>query len=552
MIVLLIRTCILLLILTTASFQSFARLNLDSLTKALDLAIQNKQEYLLQKEQRIGSIRTSATVFTAYNYNRVLYHEYRKFKVDSALYYVQQNKALAIGSGNRQQLYESELQLANLFAFTGRYLEAEHILSSVPRKILSDTLLPAYYEACLRLFEHLGTNGPPDLYKSTIVLYRDSLLYSLDSTTAHYRMLAAERDIVRGNPGKAEKALLSLLLEVSEQDYDFAMIAYLLGNIYRDRKDTEKERWYYTISAIADTRNVIRDQASILNLSLIWFKAGDINRAYNYTRSAIEDAIAGHMQFRTLQLSQSFTVINAAYQDRELRSKKQLKSFLWAISLLSVLLILTLVYLYRQMEKLKRLRAELTTGSRQLAELNRNITSSNSQLSETNTRLLEANLVKEEYIAHFFDLCSAYINKLENYRKTLHQKASSRKMDELVEMLRSNSWVEDELEELYRNFDSVFLHLYPGFVQEFNALLLPEEQIILKHGELLNTELRIFALIRLGISDSVKIAAFLRYSLSTIYNYRTKTRNKAVVSRDEFESRVMKIGLNAYKIVPER
>ncbi|MCY1312198.1 hypothetical protein D9M70_625990 [compost metagenome] len=113
----------------------------------------------------------------------------------------------------------------------------------------------------------------------------------------------------------------------------------------------------------------------------------------------------------------------------------------------------------------------------------------------------------------------------------------------MFKLLKSTDIVDNELEELYKSFDTIFISLYPSFVKEFNALLLPEEQITPKANEILNTELRILALIRLGITDSVKIAAFLRYSLSTIYNYRTKARNKAAVSREEFEVMVSKIGV---------
>ena len=195
------------------------------------------------------------------------------------------------------------------------------------------------------------------------------------------------------------------------------------------------------------------------------------------------------------------------------------------------------------MKKVSRIKEELHLSSQKLADLNKDISETNAQLNEMNSQLSESNHVKEEYIAHFFDLCSTYINKLENYRKSLNKKATEKQLDELFKMLKSTTVVDNELEELYKNFDNIFLNLYPTFVKDFNSLLIKDEQAILKQGELLNTELRIFALIRLGITDSVKIAAFLRYSLSTIYNYRTKGRNKAAVSRDEFEEMVSKIGI---------
>jgi hypothetical protein len=224
-----------------------------------------------------------------------------------------------------------------------------------------------------------------------------------------------------------------------------------------------------------------------------------------------------------------------------------LQLYLLCISLLSVFLIIAIIYVYKQMKKVSKIRGELYRTSQKLSKLNKNITKTNNQLQERNAQLSESNVIKEEYIAHFFSLCSAYINKLENYRILLNKKAVAKQFDEIYKMLKSTTLVDNELEELYKNFDVIFLNLYPTFVKDFNDLLIKEDQVQLKQGELLNTELRIFALIRLGITDSVKIAAFLRYSLSTIYNYRTKARNKAAVSRNNFEEMVIKIGINSAK-----
>jgi len=247
-------------------------------------------------------------------------------------------------------------------------------------------------------------------------------------------------------------------------------------------------------------------------------------------------------------MSEVYSIINTVYQEREAQRKSELQIYLLCISLLSLFLLVAIIYVYKQMKKVSRIRTELYETSQKLAELNKDITETNSQLQESNLQLSESNLVKEEYIAHFFNLCSTYINKLENYRIILNKKATAKQFDEIYKILKSTTLVDNELEELYKNFDIIFLNLYPTFVKDFNALLIPEEQIVLKQNELLNTELRIFALIRLGITDSVKIAAFLRYSLSTIYNYRTRARNKAAVSRNDFEEMVMKIGSMALKV----
>lgn len=140
------------------------------------------------------------------------------------------------------------------------------------------------------------------------------------------------------------------------------------------------------------------------------------------------------------------------------------------------------------------------------------------------------------------DQCSAYIDKMDEYRKSLGKIAASGKLEELFQKLKSSQYIDDQLKDFYENFDDTFLQLFPHFVEEFNKLLVEDEQIHLKNPHRLNTELRIFALIRLGITDSIKIAQFLRYSVTTIYNYRTKARNKAKGNREEFEKNVIKIG----------
>jgi hypothetical protein len=174
--------------------------------------------------------------------------------------------------------------------------------------------------------------------------------------------------------------------------------------------------------------------------------------------------------------------------------------------------------------------------------MNEDLKAMNENLNAVNNKLSEANCVKEEYIGYLFTMCSSYINKLEDFRVKVNRKLKTGQADDLYRITRSSSLVADEMKEFNKNFDTVFLNLYPDFVREFNSLLQDGEQITLKEGELLTPELRIFALIRLGINDSVKIASFLRYSVQTVYNYRLKTRNKAAVPKEEFSTAVGQIG----------
>jgi DNA-binding CsgD family transcriptional regulator/cell division protein FtsB len=265
------------------------------------------------------------------------------------------------------------------------------------------------------------------------------------------------------------------------------------------------------------------------------YAAGDLSDAFKYAQAAIDDALFSNVQFRTAQMAEFYSIINASYQAKEARSKSTLQHYMLLISLLSVVLALLFAYLYKQLRKLSRTKEELSQANLRLTQLNDELNDKNAQLSDSND-------LKEQYIARFFDLCSLYIDKMDSYRKTLNRLAQNRQFDELFKRLKSTSMMENELDELYKNFDAIFLNLYPTFVADFNSLLIPEERIALRPGDLLNKELRIYALLRMGITDSAKIASFLRCSLSTVYNYRTKMRNKAALSREKFEKMVSEIG----------
>ncbi|HEU4788586.1 MAG TPA: DUF6377 domain-containing protein [Flavobacterium sp.] len=539
-------------VLFTISYSGYSSDASDSIFDKLNDALKNKQKYVLLKEERILNFKKIKSEGLSkeqeYNYNKTLYTEYQKFNSDSAILYVKKNLIIASELQNKNLSDLAELQLANLYSSSGKYRESEAILKSINKKTLAKSLLPNYYLAYREFFEHYNANSTSKIYIELIGKYRDSLLGVLNPATLNFKINQIQKNIFDKKNAVALKQLSILLKDTKEEDSQYAMITYLFGSIYESTNQLELRKKYYALSATADIKNAIKDNASLQELALVFYEIGDVDMAYKLTQSAIEDALYCNVQFRTLLMSEIYSIINTAYLEREAERKAELQLYLLFISLLSGFLIVAVIYVYRQMKKVSKIRGELFMTSQKLAELNKDITETNSQLQERNAQLSESNHIKEEYIAHFFNLCSAYITKLENYRVILNKKAALKQFDEISKMLKSTILVEKELQELYENFDVIFLNLYPTFVKDFNALLINEEQIVLKQGELLNTELRIFALIRLGITDSVKIAAFLRYSLSTIYNYRTKARNKAAVSRNDFEETVMKIGLLPLKV----
>lgn len=316
-----------------------------------------------------------------------------------------------------------------------------------------------------------------------------------------------------------------------------------MGNVYKQENDAERQYICFMISAICDMKNAIKENASLRSLAILMYERGDIDDAFMCIQFSMEDATFCNARLRTVEVSQIFPIIDNAYRNKIESKNKELSFFLIIISLLSCALIFAIVYVYKQMNRISGIRKELYRANIKLIEMNEELQEANSRKQEVNNELSEANRLKEVYIGQFLDLCSSYIDKLKAFKGNLNKKAAERKLDDLYKMLKSDEIIDSELSELYKIFDKVFLHLYPGFVEEFNSLLLPEERFVLENPLELNTELRIFALIRLRITDSGKIANFLHYSANTIYNYRTRVRNKAAVPRDDFENRVMKIGI---------
>ena len=512
----------------------------DATLAKLHQAMQNRSLYDTLKEHKIASLKQQLqpgqpNPTLRYQLNKALIEAYEKYRADSAIFYAQQNQQLASTLGNRYFKDETAIQLARLYSSGGLYIESETLLDGIDRTTLDSALLPDYYDTYLSFCSRYGQSNGNQTYYQKSELYRDSLLTVLDTASLRYKVTAATRTLYRGQPKQAAAMLLALLDQTDSQNPETALIAYLLGVISKNEGDVDQQLHYFALSAITDVVNSIKDNASLQSLALTFYDMGDITQAYQFMEAAINDAIFCNVRYRTVESTTYYPIINASFRALEQGQKAKLRFFLVLISLLSIGLIIGFIYIYMQMKRLAKTRQALSQTNQQLNELNH-------ALQKANESLFEANHIKEEYIAHFFDICSANIEKLENYRKSLHKKAINNQFELLLQELKSTDLAENELAELYHNFDTIFLNLYPTFVDEFNGLLLPDEDILPKPGELLNTELRIFALLRLGITDSVKIASFLRYSLRTVYNYRTKIRHKAAMSRDEFEAQVMQIG----------
>ncbi|MEA4852078.1 MAG: DUF6377 domain-containing protein [Paludibacter sp.] len=532
------------------SMPLFANNDIDSLLKVLDSSVDNYQVFSNQKEEQLNKLKDLLKYINnddqRYKICGQLYDDYKSYKSDSALTYAQKKLQIAEKMNNRWNLTDAKLNLASIMGTSGMYKESMDILETI--NIQDNPDLKAYYFHVYRtvygfMADYTVSTREKERYNKLVSNFRDSLLVVNPPNSETHIMVKTDQLIANKKSDEAIKILLTYYPTIKNDKHTRAIIAYCISVTYQKQQNRENEKKWLIISAINDIQSATKDYISLRSLAFLLYKEGDIDRAYKYIKRSLEDALFCNARLRTYEISQMLPIIDQAYQHQSQARQRQLVISLISISLLSVFLLIAVLSVYRQMRKLSVARKDLSQANKLLNDLNKELSETNKLLKHSNETLSEANLIKEEYIGRYMDQCSAYIDKLDDYRRLLNKTATAGKIDDLIQAIKSKQFIEDELKEFYTNFDSTFLQLFPTFVEEFSALLVDNEEIQLKSGELLNTELRIFALIRLGISDSVKISHFLRYSLSTIYNYRTKLRNKSAVPRDEFESYVMKIGM---------
>ena len=522
----------------------------DSLLLKLDQAIKERPIYMEQKELKLVELKRQLhrqiPDEERFAILGTLLDEYRSFNTDSALHMAEEREQIAIRLGNREYIDNARMNKADVLGMTGMYKEVMDLMRNIHIDRLPKNLRPYYYHIYRTIYglmaDYAVTKYERKLYTELTDKYRDSLLLVNKDNLLIHTLIQSDQYNVRNEYDKAIRLLTDYLALQKDYEHDVAICAYTLSESYRLKGDKEKEKEYLIVSAMADMKTAVREYISLRKLAVLLYQEGDIERAYSYVKICMEDAAACNARLRKLEILEIFPIINDAYQQKTEKQQEQMKWALVSISLLSLFLLLAIFYVYKQMKKVAAARREVIDANKRLKELNDELHLSNAQLKEANHSIAENSYLKEEYIGRYMDQCSVYLEKMDNYRRSLGKIAATGNVEELYKNIKSSKFIEGELKEFYTNFDNTFLQLFPTFVEDFNALLADDEQISLKAGERMNTELRIFALIRLGITDSVKIAQFLRYSVTTIYNYRTKVRNKAAGDRDLLEQEVMTIG----------
>lgn len=537
----------------SALTSSFAQnKNIKDLYEQLDQAIKQSQYYINQKESRITKIKkqswqghTPQQLLTAYY---KLYEEYKAYQSDSSIYYIHQAIDLAKRNNMKSDITKLRSLLALQYSPSGAFTEALHVLQSIDKKTLNNSNKKDYYIAFYHVYGELGFSNihiDTDLsqeFYSKQNCCRDTLFSILSPNSEDYLM---RKEVLLTSQNKLKEALKINDIRLSKckkGSHEYGIVAYYRYLIYRSLKDEDMVKYWLLKSAICDVKCAINDQASLWILAEILSKEKDVERSYKYINFSWNANKRFCTRIRSWQISPVLGTIDHNYQAELKKANHRLIFAIICVSLLVIALALLTFYVNKQKSYLSNARNELKKTNTQLEELNNKLSSTNGMLKASNDKLNESNGVKEEYIGQFLGACSHYIDKLDKMRLNVNKMVKNKQYNELYSMTKSSEVKEQELEELYANFDKVFLNLFPNFVEDLNGLLKEECQIHLSSPNKLSAIVRVFALIRLGIDDSTKIAEFLHYAVNTIYNYRAKLRNGAINDRNEFEKKVRELG----------
>jgi len=508
----------------------------DSLLQALSTTIEERESYIQIKEAHIKELKQElkgvgendlSFTFSLY---RELYDEYRSYQFDSAFTYVLKLQETAYKLEDKEKIMASKLFLGVILRSSGMFKEAFDSLETVNAGIFSDSLKIAYYGEMALAYYVLSAYDNERFYTEINGKlgdkYLDSAISLSDTSSLAYFKLKGMEAEARGEYTSAKTYFNTILDRFDIDRHQVAMANYSLGKISLALGNEEESLEYIIKAAIADVQSVTKETVALMDLAKTLYDQGEVGLAYDFINQAADDAFFYGARHRILQVSAILPEIEAAKLASVEYQRKQLLTFSIVVTLLSLLVIGFAIIIFRQYRMLNQAKDKLTLTNAKLQLVNENLT--------------EANAIKEEYIGHSFSKDSEYLNKLDRFKKDLDRKLISKKYEDLHYVMKSVD-LKKEREALYIKFDEVFLKLFPNFLKEFNSYFNEGDHIEIKEDGSLPIELRIFALIRLGILDHEQIANILGYSVRTIYNYKTKIKSKSLVSNDEFEKKIMEI-----------
>ena len=566
--------CFAFLFFSLATFAS----DTDSVINELNIIIKQSMIYdniRLKEIERLKNLLSTipkTDVNKQYDICLRLYDEFKYYNYDSAFNYANKLQNLAASKKDASLLADAKIKMVFVMLSGGMFKESFDSLNELSIKGVADNVKAEYYSLKARAYYDLADFDNDNFYTP---LYNTNANLCIDSALSLYPLNSFEHFYYSGlknlKKGKTDSALInlnSILNQHAINEHEMALVTSMLGGIYNIQGNMDKERYYLALAAIADIKSATKETTALMYLAGIEFKNGAIENAAQYVQKANEDARFYNARLRKVQIGGLLPMIEGEMIKTIKSQNQKLQASILSLVFLIIILAAFAIIIYNQVKKLKvakghlleanlnqqRINDELADANQlkekynnqlqqknvELTEVNNVRESYNRQLKEINRQLAEANKIKEEYIGRFFSLDTHFFGRIERLLNKIEKKITERKWEE-VRLIVKTIDIKKEKEELLKDFDKIFINLFPNFVQQFNTLFNAEEKVNLKDGQLLNTELRIFALMRMGINENEKIAEILNYSINTIYSYKTKIRNKAMMSKEDFDKKIMEI-----------
>lgn len=526
----------------------------EQLLKRLDQVIDSSSIYDKSKRNAIEDLKDKLELINKddrhklLDLNQQLFDQYVLFKRDSAFDYALKVKGLSEKINDKSYLMKANINLANISVSAGMYKEGLDYLLLIKPEEINNGNGSLYYGLLGRCYSDMAEySSIPIFSKKYNQLAKECRIKALNLTTEgtfFNSFLKFFNEYKDGNLIIAEKGFQSLL-NSDVSDRDEALLNYMLGEICNESGRGDRAIDYYSKAAISDIRISTKESLAIIRLSELLFRKKNLQSASSLVKKAYDDAVFYGAQQRKLQVGAILPHIEEEIVQNIEREKKRLYFQYIGAIVFSVIVICFLILTFMQFRKIQKAKkiiavahTDLQNVNKQLVVVNEEIKARNSQIELINNRLSEANKINEEYIGFFFSEYDDIFEKFNEFTSYIERDIDSG--DYAKAKYRISRYdLKKEKDKLLNNFDTAFINLFPDFITEFNSLMKPGEQIKQKDGQILSKELRIFALIRLGIKHNEKIAQILGYSVNSIYAYKTKVRNKSIIENEGFDKKLM-------------
>lgn len=502
------------------------------LDRMIDMRPQIGREKRAHLDSLLRDLERDSTQEGRYLSNERLFNEYSSYSMDTTLLMARRCLREAYAMGNDSLIANARIMEVQGLKGMGDYNAALEALSKITgrwREVNRERILNRYISIYYSLSDYASSPQEAERCSKLMECYRDSVRTLTGRQSATYWLNKAETDRAAGNPRNALSDIDSIAVCTNNR-VDPGVTAYLRAKCLEDLGNLEEAKRQYAIAAAIDLHGSVRKYEALQELARILSEEGDDEHAYKYIMCAISDIKMSNARSRIPRIAGYLPIITSAYTEAQSRSSHNKTLLLILVSALSIALLFAIFHIYRKNQRLDRERAILHEKNSELESLR-------ARLSEANRSLEESAKIKEKYLGYLFNLCSEYIGSLDSYRMKVAQKVKSGKIKDIDALLipPQNS---EHLQSFFHKFDSIFLDIFPDFIEKINGLMKEGHELRPRAGELLSPELRIYALVRLGINDSTQIAAFLHYSPQTVYNYRFRVRSHSWLPREDFPSAV--------------